>query len=161
MGVLPAITLAPEMHFCRGHAMLGQPTTQPVNTSDLNDFALDYAVALAEGYEVAISASRDIVVRIDGVVCYFAPSKTWSWAGEIIDREDISLSGDWINEEVEPGRWQVRRSSHSAGIEYSAEALTFRFSERGPTKMVAAMRTHVHRKLGRTVEIPVVLLQGT
>jgi hypothetical protein len=99
-------------------------------TSELEGPLLDAAVAKAEGFDYLRPPPQR-----EG----WAPSRSWSVAGPIIEREVISLSaplcvGDY-------GEW-------SAFVGGSAD------SEKGPTPLIAAMRAYVASKLGDVVDLP-------
>jgi len=101
-----------------------------VNSADLNDAALDWAVALATGKEV-LDFSTD-----------------WSKGGPLIDEYNISIIKEdgedecaaYIDLYVYYEKWDYA----SIGV--------------GQTRLIAAMRCIVIRKLGETVDVPAELL---
>lgn len=111
-----------------------------IKTSELTGAALDWAVAIAEGWEAAkeqdakgeylwlYKGSRGMNPK------HYHPTQ-WSIGGPIIEREGIALLPTWTAEM--PG-----------------------FSADGPTPLIAAMRCYVTFKLGAEVEVPDELTQG-
>ena len=109
-----------------------------MKTSELSGAALDWAVAMAEGYfDIDMASVRDGVVD----VFYFeswSPSTDWAQGGAIIEREKISLI--WM-EFTDEQYWM-------ASIDHPEREV------KGNAPLVAAMRCYVASKLGDDVEIP-------
>ena len=100
-----------------------------VKTSELQDSALDWAVAKCELGEA--------INEVDDPHFY---STDWALAGPIIERERISV------EDCQDGAglyWEATRIEPPAVSE-----------ARGPTPLVAAMRCYVASQLGDEVELP-------
>lgn len=129
-----------------------------IKTSDLAGAALDWAVAQCEGEPIrfdpmAIGADsigpqywiwderRGVgayrFLRIGGT---YNPSRNWTLAGPIIERECIvfldSSSVDF---------WDARYTKTSSACPVNM---------RGPTPLVASMRCYVGAKLGDVVDVP-------
>ena len=116
-----------------------------VKTSELIGPALDWAVASIEG--VPIHGGKHIGIlgysEDRGDALWFLPSTDWSQGGPIIEREKITVGPCDIHE-------QFRAYTHIGC--YAAP--TPRFTQDGPTPLIAAMRCYVASKLGDEVEIP-------
>lgn len=98
-----------------------------VKTSELNDNALDWAVAKCEGEYPHLLAAGFRPPRY---------STHWAQGGPIIEREGLRI----VN--VSPTVWGAVYSSGDLGREHFAA-----------TPLIAAMRCYVASKLGDTVEI--------
>ena len=109
-----------------------------MKTSELTGFALDWAVAKCEGVNVQNYESPNdrYGVKWRGK-CY---SQSWEYAGEIIEREKLTLMWRTV--------WSAVADSHE-------DIHVFAY---GPTALVAAMRCFVASKLGDEVDIPKELL---
>jgi hypothetical protein len=121
-----------------------------IKTSELEGHALDWAVAKAEGNDVA-RIKKNGPFHLRGVFGYhptaWSPTTNWSQGGPIIEREKINTVyrtfryAEWVGsyEEVSPDwdYWDLRQFSHS-----------------GPTPLIAAMRCFVASKLGDFIEVP-------
>ena len=115
-----------------------------VKTSDLSGNALDYAVAVCEGYTIKI------------------PSHTKNWTNKWL------LFTDHLGQDHHLPKWTTDWSQGGPIIEreiyslkrYGLENKEFRAVSRegigmdGLTPLIAAMRCYVASKLGDTVEIP-------
>jgi hypothetical protein len=103
-----------------------------MKTSELQGAALDWAVAIAEGDELAAKN----IEHPHHAKFYpkISPSTDWAIAGPIIERERISIAS------IDP-HWQASVAPDYEGVD-------------GPTPLVAAMRCYVASKLGDTVDIP-------
>jgi hypothetical protein len=113
-----------------------------MKTKDLIDKALDYAVAVAEGYDVAIAEDSGlIVIRRHNVVDYFDPSTNFGWGGPILVRENIRMTpgGD--------GTWYAEPWNNGTG-DWDQEVYE------GPSFLVAAMRCYVASRLGDKIDLP-------
>lgn len=107
-----------------------------VQTNRLTGKYLDYAVALAKGYDVAVSV--DMVMMNLTPYC---PSTNWLQGGEIIEEEKISIEfTSFVNEP-----WLSDIAANNSG-DFLAEF--------GDTPLIAAMRCFVGSKLGEKIEIP-------
>lgn len=145
-----------------------------IQTSELNEIALDWAVAVAA--ERLKSQIRDeqhrpgtsitdidfdergrlmvyvpgqgrtlSVVRRDPYALW-APSRIWDQGGPIIEREKISTwDADGVGCDFPWGAHKTIEHNH-------------RFQQRGPTPLIAAMRCYVASKLGPVVDVPDELL---
>jgi hypothetical protein len=102
-----------------------------MNTNQLIDLALNWAVARANGNTGTFG--------IDG----WNPSTNWAQGGPIIEREEISLCREFSSGKVEWSAWTP------APIRDDAEAFGY-----GPTPLIAAMRCYVASKLGDEIEAP-------
>lgn len=104
-----------------------------MNTADLIDLPLDWAVAKCEGIEAHIYRETN------GKLCFqsrhWSPSTDWSQGGPIIEREGIGTCITYASGDL----WQACKDD----LEFY-----------GPTLLVAAMRCYVASKLGDTVGIP-------
>lgn len=122
-----------------------------IQTSELSDAALDWAVAKCQGYfstagqdlEYWSSAhGADHFVRMrdaDGHGVHWTHGSTdWSEAGPIIQQEKITVRH--IGRSIEGQLWDA---SMDEGDEYE-----------GSTPLVAAMRCYVAAKLGPEIDIP-------
>ena len=98
-----------------------------MNTNQLIDLALNWAVARANGNTGTFG--------IDG----WNPSTNWAQGGPIIERERITLDGTAIL-----NQWMA--VFHVPDEEP--------WEMRGPTPLIAAMRCFVASKLGDEVEVP-------
>ena len=106
-----------------------------MKTSELNEAALDWAVAQCEG--LIGGDSLDIGFIKEGG---YTPSTNWAQGGAIIERERISVA----LERGEPwAAWS------KAAFRDDAEAFGY-----GITPLVAAMRCYVASKLGDDVAVP-------
>ena len=118
-----------------------------MKTSDLQDTALDWAVAEAEKTDVRLVRTKKgsplHVCKVDatGSTCgVYSPSTRWDTGGPIVERERISLQGQkkmW---------WASYQPSIS---EFG-----------GPAPLIAAMRCYVASKLGEEVEVPKELVRS-
>lgn len=111
-----------------------------MKTSELIGPALDWAVCIAEGDELAARC-----IQYPQYAKNFAkikPSTDWALAGPIIEREWIAIT-PWPNEINENTRWSA--------TQFDAPNPTVCF---GPTALIAAMRCYVASKLGDTVDLP-------
>ena len=106
-----------------------------MNTSELTNLALNWAVATCEGYEGApLWVARQSNASTD-----------WEQGGPIIEREGISLYLDTNN------LWQ-------ANI-FDGNPICNPFGGvQGPTPLIAAMRCYVASRLGDEVDVPDELL---
>lgn len=106
-----------------------------IKTQELTGAALNWAVAKCEG----IVSGDDLdtgFIKERG----YTPSREWSQAGPIIERERIEVFYIRTDDDNEP-EWGA--SKYGTLVEQS-----------GPTPLVAAMRCYVASKLGDEVEIP-------
>lgn len=118
-----------------------------IKTPYLTDIQLRWAVAIALGWKWKTEEGKIILARptkirnskqtIDRLgLDHFLPTKSWSIAGPIIERERIS----------------VMTGFH--GISEWRASQVFENHEEGPTPLVAAMRCFVTCKLGRDIDVP-------
>lgn len=121
--------------------------------SELTGAALDWAIAKAEGDELAA-----LNIQYPEHSKYFhslSPSSDWALAGPIIERIGISVAlrygstfdggvNVW-DATVKPEFWSTGR--RGSGVK--TETI-----QTGPTPLVAAMRCYVVSKLGDEIEIP-------
>jgi len=101
-----------------------------MTVSQLSNFELDLAVANAEGllaFGYKNDKGRLLITLSSGNTEYFQPTFHWSFAGQIIEREKMTL--EWTGED-----WM-------AYIRHDEECF-------GPTPLIAAMRCYVASKLG-------------
>ena len=111
-----------------------------IKTSDITGPVLDWAVAKAEGHDVAVAEGTGLILIRRGFVAdYFDPSTNWGWGGPIIERECISIT----HERPDGSGWTAETD---AGHDDQ--------SEHGPTPLIAAMRCFVASKLGDEIDVP-------
>ena len=118
-----------------------------VKTSELNDNALDWAVAKCEGLLKDQGGNLELFgtklkVHPSSLGVVFTPSTDWSQGGPIIEQEKISLF-EGVN------NWSAKTSVDHPLWDKRWEA---------STPLIAAMRCYVASKFGDTVEIPDQLL---
>jgi uncharacterized protein DUF2591 len=130
-----------------------------IKTAELIGPALDWAVAKCEGRlntwtrdpKYPGLSIKDIDFDETGCLKVYAgnrsytnyrPSTDWAQGGLIIDREGISLD----QRQGEPTR------------AYIGTPIQERFSQFGPTALIAAMRCYVASRLGDEIDIPEELL---
>jgi hypothetical protein len=115
-----------------------------MKTNQVTGTALDWAVATAEGLRIHIWHTGAITVHFPGAprLVPFQPSRDWSQAGPIIEREEICLKKDQPPRiaAYEWNAWTVLKSNAASG--------------RGPTPLIAAMRCFVASKLGDEIDLP-------
>lgn len=139
-----------------GHAaVIEERVAVKIKTSELIGPALDWAVAVAEGYN---EWEWDQDVSNLWLICrstqtehwlkgYYAPSTDWSQGGPIIDLEKIELKYMAYDR---PPYWGALKSN---------TATHTRSAQIGPTPLIAAMRCFVASKLGDEVDVPEELLK--
>ncbi len=97
-----------------------------------------------EDYKRTPYHNEAVMIFGQGIPC-FQYDKSWAQAGPIIDREDIDVLRDT---ETDFGARLSYASKHP-----NRDAKSY-FCQRGPTKLIAAMRCYVASKMGEVVEIP-------
>ena len=120
-----------------------------IKTSELIGRSLDYAVAIAlGGTDLGFDTVATWWIIIDGkdralsrgwsAAQNFSPSTDWNQGGPIIEQEDMKITrwDDYPN-------WTAHHPLDPN-----------RFSLRGDTPLIAAMRCYVASKLGDEVEVP-------
>jgi hypothetical protein len=116
-----------------------------MKTSELTGLALDWAVTTIETPEALRFGLEDWIEQRRAHTRFgeylHRWSTSWSWAGPIIEREDICINRDDSSRE-----W----SAHRVGDEFGAYW--------GPTPLIAAMRAYVSSKLGKHVDVPLELV---
>jgi hypothetical protein len=134
-----------------------------VTTSNLIGAALDWAVAVCEGYTNYCPDTEKFLPPHEGYG--YVPlfdlnfSTDWAQAGPIIERECIGTLFDSGSACRKPC-WFATPDDQSTSCSYEGEVFdpTFMVTESvgmyGPTPLIAAMRCLVASKLGDTVEIP-------
>ena len=106
-----------------------------IKTNDLKELALDYVVAMIEGYTL------NPATRSSAWIAY---STDWAQGGPIIEREQLHVSPEfWISD-----GW------HWVAYVLGPGNLDENFEQRGPTPLIAAMRCYVASKLGDEVDVP-------
>lgn len=124
-----------------------------VKTAELAGAALDWAVAMAEGWESyrpeAGWIKSQFQKRVVGPIpvfgdlhTHYSPSTEWAHGGTLIDKYNIWLSGP-IGD----------RKEWSAAIDLNNEEM------RGETALIALCRAIVAAKLGDVVQVPVELVR--
>lgn len=128
-----------------------------MKTSELTGAALDWAVALAEGYTSDIRLNKykqweDLgrTQLYDDDYTYWSPSTDWAQGGPIIERENITVRKTWVGGEPRIGQdaWKADIAFHNGVLVAGA------WFDYGPTALVAAMRCYVASKLGGEIGIP-------
>jgi len=133
-------------------------------TSELTGRNLNWAVAIALGWKWKVDNDGKIVLArpaknihskkaFDTLgLAYFQPTKSWSTAGPIIEREEIRLDTNdhpdlwpWVANKLI--RWEKREDEEMGDWPVYAEGV-------GDTPLIAAMRCYVASVLGDEVEIP-------
>ena len=112
-----------------------------MKASELSGVALNWAVAICEGYKPKDFCPHDKHFRDEEDV-WFSPSDDWAQGGAIIEKEEISIEREYHIKE----NWAAWTP---APIRDDAEAFGY-----GSTPLIAAMRCYVASKLGDEVEIP-------
>lgn len=119
-----------------------------IKTSELKGTTLDYAVAVCEdmidkdkqGYFVRWGQNGTALYTLDVIGDEFFPSSNWSQAGQIIEREGITLYAGVHLVGGNPGAQIYERNN--------PKVVT------GDTPLQAAMRCYVASKLGDEVDVP-------
>lgn len=134
-----------------------------VKTAELTGPALDWAVAMAEGWEA--DRPQDGQVRKNGVYrlvgsrpsrstvspdWFYDPSTNWAHGGPLLDRHaTMVLSHDHSSEVMIGGFWNPSREAACEKKSPSAD---------GPSILVALCRAIVSAKLGDVVQVPAELV---
>lgn len=130
-----------------------------MKVSELTGAALDWAVAIAEGWKFVIgrmNCSREVwFERCDKTGTFrvlqheMRPSTDWSQGGPIIERECITtIPYDAASSSPRnPEYWEAVLFERDGEI-----------TQYGPTPLIAAMRCFVASKLGDEVDVPEELL---
>lgn len=128
-----------------------------IKVSESTPMQLNYLVGVAEGFQwqtddpkVGLHCGKLVLVALDyalmddwGLTPY-APAESWSVAGPIIEREEISLHTT-PKFAAQCMKWDAsQRNVNGACVR----------SQFGPTPLIAAMRCYVASRLGDEVEIP-------
>jgi hypothetical protein len=113
--------------------------TKQIKVSELSGSALDWCVALAEGWKVEDDfwITDPSEPGTGQPLSDYSPSTEWEQGGPIIEREGIAVGKSWEG-------WK---------------AFTETSEGEGPTPLIAAMRCFVASKLGDSVSIPLELLE--
>lgn len=129
-----------------------------VKTTELVGSALDWAVAMADGWEADRPQAGqirkgDIYMLVGpfrliglGADKFYSPSTNWSQGGPIVEKEKIALQ--WI------GYWDARCDrprNEGGGSGYA----------RGSTPLIALLRAIITAKLGETVHVPAELVNNS
>lgn len=121
-----------------------------MKTSELTVAALNWAVALAEGWSQVTATDNDgdhLYLAKGGQYMNpksYRPSTNWAQGGPIIEREKLHIS---------PEFW-TGIGWHWAARVLGPGNLDENYEQRGPTPLIAAMRCYVASKLGDGIEIP-------
>lgn len=127
-----------------------------VKTADLIGPALDWAVAKCEGLDIKFpklpfQSETRFVCRVGQADSTdfraYKPTKSWTLAGPIIEREGIYLRANDTATEWAAGALRKNRLDKKPGPLFYAK-----------TPLIAAMRCYVASKLGDEIEIPEELL---
>ncbi len=102
-----------------------------MKTSELIGAALDWAVAMCEDEEVSLIKGQLETRWTDNG---WKPSTDWALGGPILEREGIDLT------RISGALWDA--------------TIRGKWTEDGPTPLVAAMRCYVGSVIGNEVEIP-------
>ncbi len=102
-----------------------------INTSELKDAALDWAVAKCEG------------LRFEEWETWGNYSTDWAQGGPIIERERMDIQC-----------WDFHSMPWKASMWWDDESSSGDIQMHGPTPLIAAMRCYVSSKLGDEIEIP-------
>ena len=120
-----------------------------IETKELIDAALDFAVALARDESVRVERGRVRFALSQFTNDYdlYSPSTDWAQGGPIIDRENLCV-----------GRKHQADTNYCAvndpAIDCWARTTAGGYLSYGPTPLIAAMRCLVASKLGDEVDIP-------
>ena len=107
-----------------------------MKTSEMQGFALDWAVMAAEGGEWSGKLLSDgTLVTYTGRLPI--TTRLWAAGGPIIERERIHLAHSHFK-----GHWVAFIANSDCGNVF------------GPTPLVAAMRCYVASKMGDEIEVP-------
>jgi len=119
-----------------------------LKTSELTDLALDWAVAMTEGYDESwlLRQLANPNPKTRAIIRFI---EDWAEAGPIIEREQL---GVWFSQAMEDENGTPLRTAT-----WYAEDL-IGFTAVGPTPLVAAMRCYVASKLGDEIDVPEKLL---
>jgi hypothetical protein len=118
-------------------------TIVKIKTSELQDAALDWAVAKCEGWLEQADDPNDGLEFLESVHVYGSCnySTDWSQGGPIIEREKIcTTTVDYGN------AWGATMTTNNDLLWH------------GPTLLIAAMRCYVANKLGDEINVPEELL---
>jgi hypothetical protein len=111
-----------------------------MKTSELTGAQLDWAVAKCEGinlhHAIQPHGYLEILFNEANGGDVFTPSNDWAQGGPLIDRENITWDGQ------------------AATLCRHVKGKYPKWSEYGPTPLIAAMRCYVASKLGDTIDIP-------
>ena len=116
-----------------------------MKTSELSGAALNWAVAMAEGWQPERARDNQgeywwLFKESRGMnPKHYHPSTHWGIGGHIIEREKLTVV---YNEREEDAEGWRTIAYHTGNIEY------------GATPLIAAMRCYVASKLGDEVQIP-------
>ena len=108
-----------------------------VKVSELSGAALDWAVAKCEG--IISGDALDVGFILEGG---YSPSRDWAQGGPIIGHNNITWTGQ------------------TATICKHVKGKYPKWTEYGPTPLIAAMRCYIASTLGDTVEVPAELLEA-
>lgn len=117
-----------------------------IKTKYLTGAALDWAVAMLQGYDTAFASAGDVIILREGVTDYFDPHRNWGWGGPIID------------ELIQQG-FTHEKADFGMGIKFWRVVDGEPQFAHGPTTLIAAMRCYCSFKLGNEVDVPEELLK--
>lgn len=116
-----------------------------VKVSELSGKALDYAVALCDGFKSGQVEGKFWLWKDDGefnILDFYNPQQDWAIAGPIIEREWLDPT-PWPNESREDMRWHCHQYDSGGDC-----------GQYGPTLLIAAMLCYVASKIGEEIDIP-------
>ena len=119
-----------------------------MKTSELTGAALNWAVAIADGWTVTTASDKEgqylwLVYGISEMkLSQYRPSTNWMRGGPIIEREGMGVWMYQWNEQGEPENGWYAEDKNGDHV------------RTGTTPLIAAMRCYVASKLGDEVEIP-------
>lgn len=123
-----------------------------VKTSNLSGIALNWAVGIAQGYELSLyGVDPSIRARKPGLGVHapYAPSKYWNQGGPIIELEKMSVVRG--NDLIFP---KGNENGDTSEPLYLARYSGSNSWTHGQTPLIAATRCYVASKLGDEVEVP-------
>ncbi|MDT0990785.1 phage protein NinX family protein [Pseudomonas aeruginosa] len=122
--------------------------TAEMKTCELEGAALDWAVAVIEGYDLMKHPFRRAYIQNFGY-CDYSPSINWTFGGPLIEKYRFEfewVGNDWHGEPL--------NFFTACGFDMPADA-----ASAGPTHLIAACRAIVRAKLGETINVPAELIK--